>query len=78
LISCSHLAIYECTDYIPDMSCEDSKRARHRQRQAHYEARLRDGIGLFPIPLRASEIDVLISLNYLPELTSTRELFDDL
>jgi hypothetical protein len=32
-----------------------------------YEARLRDGIGLFPTPLRASEIDVLISLNYLLE-----------
>jgi hypothetical protein len=49
------------------MSCEDSKRARHRQRQAAYEARLRAGIGLFPTPLRAKEIDVLISLNYLPE-----------
>jgi hypothetical protein len=53
--------------YIPDMSCQDSKRARQRQRQARYEARLRDGIGLFPTPLRSSEIDVLISLNYLPE-----------
>ena len=49
------------------MSCPESKRARHRQRQARYEARLRDGIGLFPTPLGASEIDVLISLNYLPE-----------
>jgi hypothetical protein len=36
--------------YIPDMSCDDSKRARHRQRQAAYEARLRDDIGLFSIP----------------------------
>jgi hypothetical protein len=53
--------------YISDMSCEDSKRARHRQRQARYEARMREGVGLFPTPLRASEIDVLISLNYLPE-----------
>ena len=52
---------------IPDMSCRDSKRARHRQRQAAYEARVRDGIGLFPTPLGASELDVLISLNYLPE-----------
>jgi hypothetical protein len=50
-----------------DMSCDDPKRARHRQRQAAYEARLRDGVGVFPTPLRASEIDVLISLNYLPE-----------
>jgi hypothetical protein len=49
------------------MSCDDPKRARHRQRQAAYEARLRDGVGVFPTPLRASEIDVLISLNYLPE-----------
>jgi hypothetical protein len=29
----------ERTTYIPDMSCEDSKRARHPQRQAAYEAR---------------------------------------
>jgi hypothetical protein len=57
----------ESTAYIADMSCDDPRRARHRQRQARYEARLRDGIGLFPTPLRASEIDVLISLNYLPE-----------
>jgi hypothetical protein len=49
------------------MSREDSKRARHRRRQAAYEARLRDGIGLFPTPLGASEIDVLVTLNYLPE-----------
>jgi hypothetical protein len=35
----AHLAICECTAYIPDMSCDDSKRARHRQRQAAYEAR---------------------------------------
>jgi hypothetical protein len=52
---------------MPDMSRQHSKRARHRQRQARYEARLRDGVGLFPTPLRSSEIDVLISLNYLPE-----------
>jgi hypothetical protein len=49
------------------MSCQESKRARQRQPQARYEARLRDGIVFFPTPLRASEIDVLISLNYLPE-----------
>jgi hypothetical protein len=35
----AHLAICECTAYIPDMSCDDSKRARHRQRQAAYQAR---------------------------------------
>jgi hypothetical protein len=59
--------MYECTVYIPDMADDDSKRARHRQRQARYEARLRDGIGLFPTSLRASEIATLINLNYLPE-----------
>ena len=32
-----------CTTYIPDMSCDDPKRARpHRQRQAAYEARQRE------------------------------------
>src|SRR5262245_18908265 len=30
----AHLATYECLAYIPDMSRQDSKRARHRQRQA--------------------------------------------
>jgi hypothetical protein len=35
----------ECTAYIPCMSCEDSKRARHRQRQAAYEARVRVASG---------------------------------
>ena len=28
---------------------------------------MRDGVGLYPTPLGASEIDILISLNYLPE-----------
>ena len=32
--------MHECTAYIADMSCDDPKRARHRQRQAAYEARL--------------------------------------
>ena len=35
-----------CTTYIPDMSCDDPKRARHRQRQAAYEARQRDRLPL--------------------------------
>jgi hypothetical protein len=43
----AHLAMYKCTTYIPDMSCEDSKRARHRQRQAAYEARQRAGLRLY-------------------------------
>jgi hypothetical protein len=34
--------MYEGTAYIPDMSCDDSKRARHRQRQARDEASKRE------------------------------------
>jgi hypothetical protein len=29
--------MHDCSAYILDMSGEDSKRARHRQRQARYE-----------------------------------------
>jgi hypothetical protein len=36
--------MHECTAYIPNMSCEDSKRARNHQRQALYEAGLRDSM----------------------------------
>jgi hypothetical protein len=43
----SDLAIDEGAAYIADMSCDESKRARHRQRQAAYEARWR------PRPRRA-------------------------
>ena len=69
--------MYWCSAYIPEMSCEDSKRARHRQRQAAYEARLRDGIGLFPTPLRASEIDVLINMGHalLPDAMGPAKLW---
>jgi hypothetical protein len=59
----------ECTAYIPDMSCEDSKRERHRQRQAAYEARLRAGN---PAPLGSVEIDALVTLGWLPD----RAVFD--
>jgi hypothetical protein len=59
--------MYECTAYIPDMSSEDSERARHRQRQARYEARLRDGVALYPVPLGALEIDALVALGWLRE-----------
>jgi hypothetical protein len=47
--------------------------AQRRQREAHcqsqrrYEARLRDGVGLFPVPLTNREIDVLVTLGWLPE-----------
>jgi hypothetical protein len=37
--------MYGCTAYMPDVSCEDSKRARNRKRQAR-EARQRAGIAL--------------------------------
>ena len=49
------------------MSREDSKRARHRQRQARYEARVRAGVGLYPVPLEAIDIDTLIALQWLSE-----------
>jgi hypothetical protein len=57
--------MYECAAYIPDMSCEDSKRACHRQRQARYEARLRAGVALYPAPLGAGEIEALVALGWL-------------
>ena len=67
LIDRSHLAVYECSAYIPDMSSEDSERARHRKRQARYEARLRDGVALYPVPLGAAELDALVALGWLPD-----------
>jgi hypothetical protein len=63
--------VYEVTAYIPDMSCQASKRALHRQRQARYEARLRDGVALYPAPLGAVEIDALVALGWLREGTET-------
>jgi hypothetical protein len=39
------------------MSWEDSKRARQRQRQARYEARLRAGVMLLPSYLVAISLD---------------------
>ena len=32
-----HLAMYECSAYIADMSCDDPERTRHRQRQAELD-----------------------------------------
>ena len=51
------------------MSCEHSKRALHRQRQASYEARLRAGVALYPAPLGAVEIGALVALGWLREGT---------
>jgi hypothetical protein len=53
------------------MSCDDPKRARHRQRQAAYEARQRSGVALYPAPLGAGEIDALVALGWLREGTET-------
>ena len=49
------------------MLYEDYRRAHHRQRQARYEARQRAGVALYPVPLAATEIDMLIGLGWLPE-----------
>jgi hypothetical protein len=46
------------------MSCEDAKRVRHCQRPPTRRASVMTSVSDIP---RASEIDVLISLNYLPE-----------
>jgi hypothetical protein len=51
------------------MSREDSKRARHRQRQARYEARQRVGVALYRVPLGSLEIDALVALGWLREGT---------
>jgi hypothetical protein len=43
--------MYECAAYIPDMSREDSERARHRRRQA--ETSQRERLPISPGALRA-------------------------
>jgi hypothetical protein len=48
-------------------SQDDPKRARHRQSQAAYEARLRAGLRLYPAPLGAAEIDALVALGWLAD-----------
>jgi hypothetical protein len=58
----SHLAINECSAYISDMFRQDPKRARHRQRQARYEARQRAGLRLYPAPPGSAEIGALVAL----------------
>src|SRR5262245_35694086 len=44
-----------------------SRKKAHRENQRRYAARLRDGIGLYPLPLGCREIDLLIALGWLPE-----------
>jgi hypothetical protein len=48
------------------MSCQDSQRARHRHRQARYEARQRAGVMLCLVPLGPDEINALVRLRWLP------------
>jgi hypothetical protein len=43
------------------------RKQRHREKQRRYEARQKNGVALFPVPLSAAEIDVLIELHWLPE-----------
>ena len=50
-----------------EVPCQQSKRVCQRQRQARYEARRRAGVALYPVPLGATEIDMLIGLGWLPE-----------
>jgi hypothetical protein len=59
--------MYEGTAYIPDMSCEDSKRAGHRHWQARYEARRRAGRALYAASLGPDEISALVALRWRPE-----------
>ena len=49
------------------MSCQESKRESHRERQARYEARQRAGVALYPVALGALEIDALVALGWLRE-----------
>lgn len=46
---------------------DDRKSQRRRRRQARYEARQRDGIGVYPVELGAEDIGILIALRCLPE-----------
>jgi hypothetical protein len=44
-----------------------SRREAHCQSQRRHEARLRAGIGLYPVPLGSREIDLLVDLGWLAE-----------
>jgi hypothetical protein len=45
----------------------DDKHRRHRLAQARYQARLRAGAAIYPVPLGARELDKLIALRWLRE-----------
>jgi hypothetical protein len=44
----------------------DLRHCRQRARQAQYEARLRAGVMLCPVPLGPGEIGALVRLGWLP------------
>ena len=44
-----------------------SRKEAHRKNQRRYEARLRAGVGLYPVPLSSRDIAALISFSYLRE-----------
>jgi hypothetical protein len=44
-----------------------SRKEAHRENQRRYESRQRDGIGLYPVPLGCHEINLLVTLGWLPE-----------
>ena len=47
------------------MSRTDSKLLRHRERQARYAARLRDGTAIYPVVLSADDLETLVTLGWL-------------
>jgi hypothetical protein len=56
------------------MLYDDRRHRRQRRRQAHYEARQRAGLAVYPVPLGASELDALIHLGWLrPDFERDRE-----
>jgi hypothetical protein len=65
-LACSHLAISETPPTFPDVSRQQSKQRRQRERQARYEARQRAGVMSCPVLLGPDEIDALVRLRWLP------------
>jgi hypothetical protein len=58
----AHLATCERSAYIPDMSRQDSKRARHRQRQAALRARRSRADGPADVAVFHVEVDQRLTL----------------
>ena len=68
--------MYQCSAYIPDMSSHDAKRARHRRRQAAYEARMRAGVMLCLVPLGPDDINALVRLSARTPQMGVRPEYD--